>query len=36
MKTYKNLYPQIYDFATLYTAYRRARCGKRDRVVVAS
>ena len=36
MKTYKNLYPQICDFATLYGAYRRARCGKRDRVAVAS
>ena len=36
MKTYKNLYPQICDFATLYAAYRRARCGKRDRVAVAS
>ena len=23
MKTYKNLYPQIYDLATLYTAYRQ-------------
>lgn len=36
MKTYKNLYPQIYDFANLYTAWRRARCGKRDRAAVAS
>jgi len=34
--TCKNLYPQICDFATLYTAYCRARCGKRDRVAVAS
>ena len=36
MKTYKNRYPQIYDFASLYAAYRRARCGKRDRAAVAS
>lgn len=36
MKTYKNLYPQIYDFANLHAAYRRARCGKRDRTAVAS
>ena len=35
MKTYKNLYPRICDFANLYTAYRRARLGKRDRVAVA-
>ncbi len=27
MKTYKNLYPQITDFANLYLAYRRARLG---------
>jgi hypothetical protein len=36
MKTHKNLYPQITDFANLYLAYRRARRGKRDRVAVAS
>ncbi len=36
MKTYKNLYPQIYAFASLYLAFRRARRGKRDRVAVAS
>ncbi len=36
MKTYKNLYPQITDFANLYLAYRRARLGKRDRGAVAS
>ena len=36
MKTYKNLYPQVYDFANLYLAYRQARLGKRDRVAVAS
>jgi hypothetical protein len=31
MKTYKNLYPAIADFANLYHAYRAARIGKRDR-----
>jgi RNA-directed DNA polymerase len=31
MKTYKNLYPQIYDFENLYQAYRKARRGKRKR-----
>jgi len=36
MKSYKNLYPQICDFANLYGAYRRARRGKRDRVALAS
>jgi len=36
MKSYKNLYPQICEFANLYGAYRRARRGKRDRVAVAS
>jgi retron-type reverse transcriptase len=35
MKTYKNLYPQIYDFTNLYLAYRRARRGKRERAAVA-
>ena len=35
MKTYKNLYPQVYDFANLYLAYRQARKGKRDRAAVA-
>ena len=29
--TYKHLYPQIYDFAALHAAYRRARLGKRAR-----
>lgn len=29
-KTYKNLFPRIYDFETLYQAYRRARRGKRS------
>ncbi len=36
MKTYKNLYPQIYSFSNLYAAYRRARLGKRERATVAS
>ena len=36
MKTYKNLYPQIYTFENLHTAYRRARKGKRCRVEVAA
>jgi hypothetical protein len=36
MKTYKNLYPQIYRFDNLYIAFRKARLGKRDRAVVAS
>jgi RNA-directed DNA polymerase len=35
MKTYKNLYPQITDFANLHLAYRQARLGKRDRAAVA-
>ena len=35
MKSYKNLYPQIHSFETLYTAYRAARRGKRGRVAVA-
>jgi retron-type reverse transcriptase len=36
MKTYKNLYSQIYRFDNLYNAFRSARKGKRDRVAVAS
>ena len=36
MKTYKNLYAQVYDFANLYLAYRRARLGKRDRATVGA
>ncbi len=36
MKTYKNLYLQIYTFENLHTAYRRARKGKRSRVEVAA
>lgn len=29
MKTFKNLFPQVYDFEALYRAYARARRGKR-------
>ncbi|MBI1879010.1 MAG: group II intron reverse transcriptase domain-containing protein [Chloroflexi bacterium] len=37
MKSYKNLYPQIYPFANLYQAFRTARKGgKRNKVEVAS
>ena len=36
MKTYKNLYPQIYAFENLYYAYRAARKGKRARPAVAA
>jgi len=25
MKTYRNIYPQVYDFENLYRAYRKAR-----------
>lgn len=35
-RTYKGLYPQMYDFAHLYEAYRRARRGKRRRPDVAA
>ncbi|MDN5938757.1 MAG: reverse transcriptase/maturase family protein [Salinisphaera sp.] len=31
MKTYNNLFPQIYDFEALHNAYLRARRGKRHR-----
>jgi len=34
LKTYKHLYPQICDFGNLYTAYRAARRGKRDKAQV--
>jgi hypothetical protein len=36
MKTYKNLYPKIYEFENLYRAYRAARRAKRAQVSVAS
>ena len=31
MKTYRNLYSQVWDFENLYLAYRKARKGKRGR-----
>jgi retron-type reverse transcriptase len=34
MKTYRNLYPAIYDFDNLYTSYTVARRGKRHRTEV--
>jgi len=36
MKTYKRLYPQIYNFTNLYLAFRQARRGKRSRADVAA
>ena len=36
MKTFKNLYPKVYSFENLYTAFRQARRGKRRRVEVAA
>jgi RNA-directed DNA polymerase len=36
MKTYKHLYPQVYDFENLYAAYRAARKGKRGQEAVAA
>ncbi len=36
MKTYKNLYSQIYDFDNLYEAWRKARVGKRKKEEVAA
>ena len=35
MKTYRHLYPTVYDFANLYAAYRAARQGKRTQETVA-
>ena len=35
MKTYKHLYPQVWDWDNLYQAYRRARRGKRGKEPVA-
>jgi hypothetical protein len=35
VKTYRNLYPQVWDFENLYLAYRKARRGKRGRVPAA-
>jgi retron-type reverse transcriptase len=31
VKTYKHLYPKVYDFENIYLAYRKARKGKRGR-----
>ena len=36
MKTYKNLFAQIYPFPNLYLAFQAARQGKRNRAAVAS
>jgi RNA-directed DNA polymerase len=33
MKMYKNFYPQVCDFENIYLAYRKARKGKRARVL---
>jgi RNA-directed DNA polymerase len=35
MKTYRNLYPAVCDFENLYLAYRKARKGKRSKMLVA-
>jgi hypothetical protein len=35
MRTYRHLYPQVYDFENLYLAYRKARKGKRAKASVA-
>lgn len=35
MKTYKHLYPYVYDFENLYLAFRKARKGKRGKAYVA-
>lgn len=35
VKTYKHLYPQVYAFANLYQAYRKARKGKRGKAQAA-
>jgi retron-type reverse transcriptase len=34
MKTYRQLYPQVYDFENLYASYRAARRAKRGRAEV--
>lgn len=36
MKTYRQLYPQVWDFENLYLAYREARQGKRGKESVAA
>jgi hypothetical protein len=35
MKTYKNLYPKIYDFDNLYRTFRAARKGKQIAIGVS-
>jgi RNA-directed DNA polymerase len=36
MKTYRNLYPQVWEFENLLMAYRKARKGKRGKIYVAA
>ena len=36
MKTYRNLYPKVWDFENLLMAYQKARKGKRGKVYVAA
>jgi RNA-directed DNA polymerase len=36
VKTYRNLYPQVYEFENLFYAYRQARRGKRGKGSVAA
>jgi retron-type reverse transcriptase len=36
MKTYRHLYPQVFDWDNLYLAYRKARKGKRGRLPAAT
>ena len=36
MKTYRNLYPQVWNFENLLMAYRKARKGKRGKIYVAA
>jgi retron-type reverse transcriptase len=36
VKTYRNLYPNVWDFENLYLAYRKARKGKRGKAQVAT
>jgi len=36
MKTYKNLYPEVWAFDNLYRAYRKARKGKRGKAPAAT
>ncbi|MCP4424363.1 MAG: RNA-dependent DNA polymerase, partial [Chloroflexi bacterium] len=36
MKTYRNLYPKVWDFENIYHAYRKARRGKRGKAPAAA